>query len=167
MRTAYAPHMHCTYIAYAMKDARSLTSYAQVDHAIKSALAAARRAQNCDPSMRQGFTAALNKGADAIIATNGHVDRTAALSGDTATRDGGAGPVTLTDLRDLIKSIPKGGGNPKGGDEPKKGESKMVKLPDGTSKLFKRARGGNPECPVKCTKEHRKESWCHLSHADK
>ena len=162
----------------AMKDARSLTSYAQVDHAIKSALAAARRAQNCDPSMRQGFTAALNKGADAIIATNGHVDRTAALSGDTATRGGGdttthggdAGPVTLTQLRDLIKGIPRakgGGGNLKGGGDQEKVQSKMVKLPDGTNQLFKRGPGGNPECPVKCTKDHRKESWCHLSHADK
>ena len=129
--------------------------------------------------MRQGFTAALNKGAEAILATNDHADRTAVLSGDTTKRGGDAEPATLKDLCDLIKGIPRakggggnpkgGGGNPKGGGDPDdtRASSRMVKLPNSKSQLFKRVRGGNPECPVKCTKEHPKEAWCQLSHAEK
>ena len=114
--------------------------------------------------MRQGLTAALNKGAEAILATNDHADRTAVLSGDTTKRGGDAEPATLKDLCDLIKGIPRakggggnpkgGGGNPKGGGDPDdtRASSRMVKLPNSKSQLFKRVRGGNPECPVKCTR---------------
>ena len=44
---------------------------------------------------------------------------------------------------------------------------KAVKLANGETKHFERKRGGNSTCPVKCTKSHHKDAWCHLDHSDK
>ena len=48
-----------------------------------------------------------------------------------------------------------------------KTRSSTVVLPNGTKRLFERKAGGNPDCPVKCTKDHAKGAWCHLDHVDK
>ena len=163
----------------ALAKAKNLTSYAQVHFAIQSAVAAARRAQNCDPSMRLGFAAALTKGSDAIFEMDSHVRRTAVPTANATTpEDTAAGPAVVKDLRELIKSMGgggrgKGGGRGgggrggKGGRGDEKSVSRYVKLPDGTRKAFVRMHGGNPDCPVKCTKDHAKASICHFSHADK
>ena len=74
--------------------------------------------------------------------------------------------MTMSDLRELLKdkSTTSNKGKPNATD---KTGMKAVKLANGKTEHFERKKGGNPRCPVKCTKDHAKETWCHFSHADK
>ena len=125
----------------AMNQARFLITYAQVDHAIETALVAARCAQNCIGTRCRGFAVACTEGAKAINDANLFAHRTKAIATS-------AGEDEL--MKQIQKLIPKytapngkGAGkdhkpNGKGTGKETKTRSSMVVLPNGTKKLFER-----------------------------
>ena len=152
----------------ALKNAHHLICFADVNGALEDALDAARSVQNVAPHKRGGFAAAFNAGSRAIGEANRSARRDASKGGSSA--DGSV--VTVKDLRELqqaLKNKPtvtrgKPGG-PGGASEKK--NMKPAKLANGKTEFFERKRGGNSACPIKCTKAHGKDGWCHLDHSDK
>ena len=154
----------------ALKNAHHLVCFTDVAVALEDALDAARSMQNGSVDSRAGFAAAFVAGARVITDANRLARRDAAkgdaAKGPSAPKGGSAGPMTMNDLRELLKdkSTTSNKGKPNATD---KTGMKAVKLANGKTEHFERKKGGNPRCPVKCTKDHAKETWCHFSHADK
>ena len=156
-------------MATALKNAHHLICFADVNSALEDAVDAARSVQNVAVHKRGGFAAAFNAGSRAI----GEANRSARRDASKANASADSGPLTMKDLREQLQQALKAKPNaPKGktggaSNPSEKKNMKPAKLATGKTEFFERKRGGNPACPVKCTKAHTKDTWCHLDHSDK
>ena len=155
-------------MATALKNAHHLICFADVNSALEDAVDAARSVQNVAVHKRGGFAAAFNAGSRAI----GEANRSARRDASKAATSADSGPLTLKDLHELQQALKTKPNAPKGktggaSNPSEKKNMKPAKLANGRTEFFERKRGGNPACPVKCTKAHTKDTWCHLDHSDK
>jgi hypothetical protein len=152
----------------ALQSSTKLVTHAQVAGALDACMSKARRACNGgNPAKRASIGEAFSAGAEVIYAKNEDVSTVTPTKGDAG--DGAkSSPMTEKDIRAVITAA-MGKGKPAGagGDGKKKESGDVVTLADGTKKRFARKKGGNPECPVACTKNHPnpKEVFCSRNHS--
>jgi hypothetical protein len=140
----------------ALQSSTKLVTHAQVAGALDACMSKARRACNGgNPAKRASIGEAFSAGAEVIYAKNEDVSTVTPTKGDAG--DGAkSSPMTEKDIRAVITAA-MGKGKPAGagGDGKARAERfDVVTLADGSKEKFARLKGGNPDCPVECTKVH-------------
>jgi hypothetical protein len=151
----------------ALQTSTKLVTHTQVAGALDACMSKARRARNgMNPAKRVSIGEAFSAGAEVIYAKNEDASSVVTPTKGDANDGAKSSPMTEKDIRAVITAA-MGKGKAAGDGKAKKESGDLITLADGTKKRFARKKGGNPECPVACAKNHPKpnEVWCSRSHA--